>query len=87
MPPSKDSPDFSDVQGGASSSARKPVMPPTSTAPRTHTVVKGESLSKIAKRYYGEATKWRVIYDANRSVVGANPDLIHPGQVLTIPEA
>ena len=88
MSPSKDPPpDFSDVKGGASSTAPKPAMPPSGTPSRSHTVSMGESLSKIAKRYYGDANKWRVIYDANRSVVGANPDLIHPGQVLTIPGA
>lgn len=50
----------------------------------THTVVPGESLSKIAKRYYGKASKWKAIYDANRDQLD-NPDLIHPGQVLKIP--
>ena len=75
-------PDFSDVQGGASSTA-----PRTAGAERTYTVVKGDSLSRIAKDFYGDAGKWRTIYEANRAVIGENPDLIKPGQVFTIPEA
>ena len=35
----------------------------------------------------GDAKKWRVLYDANKDVVGGNPDLIQPGQVLKIPKA
>lgn len=46
----------------------------------------GDSLSKIAKRYYGDAQQWRRIYDANREEV-KDPDLIHPGQRLRIPDA
>jgi nucleoid-associated protein YgaU len=36
---------------------------------------------------YGDAQQWRRIYEANREVVGGNPDLIHPGQVLKLPRA
>jgi len=48
-------------------------------------VVKGDSLSKIAKREYGDPSKWRQIYEANKDVID-NPNLIEPGQDLTIPE-
>jgi nucleoid-associated protein YgaU len=60
---------------------------PTNITPagKTYTVVKGDSLSKIAKREYGDASKWRQIYQANRDVID-NPDLIEPGQDLIIPE-
>jgi len=86
MSPSKDPlPDFSDVHGGSSSTAPKPLAEKPAT--RTYTVVKGDSLSKIAKAHYGRMDKWRVIYEANRAVIGNNPDLIKPGQVLTIPDA
>jgi nucleoid-associated protein YgaU len=54
---------------------------------RTYTVRPGDSLSKIAKALMGDAKKWRVLYEANKDVVGANPDLIRPGQVLKIPKA
>ena len=76
----KGKPDFSDVQGGASSTA-----PRAPTAAQSYTVVKGDSLSKIAKRFYGDPGKWRKLYEVNRQVVGSNPDLIKPGQVLSLP--
>jgi nucleoid-associated protein YgaU len=53
---------------------------------QTYVVVSGDSLSKIAKRYYGDANKWPVIHEANRDQI-KNPDLIHPGQRLKIPAA
>lgn len=49
-----------------------------------HTVEKGESLSKIAKHYYKDMMKYKDIFEANRDILD-NPDVIHPGQVLTIP--
>jgi len=49
-----------------------------------HTVASGESLSKIAKHYYGDAMKYTKIFDANTNVL-KNPDVIHPDQVLVIP--
>lgn len=54
---------------------------------QTYTVVKGDTLWAIAKRYYGNGSKYTVIYSANKSVIGGNPNLIYPGQVLTIPAA
>jgi nucleoid-associated protein YgaU len=51
---------------------------------RSYTVVAGDSLSKIAKREYGDAQKWKQIYEANRDKI-KDPDLIYPGQVLNIP--
>jgi nucleoid-associated protein YgaU len=49
-----------------------------------HTVKGGESLSKIAKQYYGNAMKYPAIFEANRNIL-KNPDVIHPGQELVIP--
>jgi nucleoid-associated protein YgaU len=49
-----------------------------------HTVQKGDSLSKIAKKYYGEAAKYPLIFEANRPML-TDPDKIYPGQVLRIP--
>lgn len=71
--------DFSQVQSGSSA---KPASAPDSS--RAYTVQAGDSLSKIAKREYGDANKWNAIFEANRDKI-KNPDLIHPGQVLTIP--
>ena len=68
--------DFSDVQGSSSST---PVA-----EERTYTVKSGDSLSKIAQREYGDAAQWPRIFEANRAKI-SNPDLIHPGQVLTLP--
>jgi nucleoid-associated protein YgaU len=73
--------DFSDVQSGSSSTA------PPAQAPaggRTYTVKSGDSLSKIAKRLYGDAQQWRKIYDANKDQI-SDPDLIEPGQTFRIP--
>ncbi|MFN8396707.1 MAG: peptidoglycan-binding protein LysM [Bacteroidia bacterium] len=50
-----------------------------------YTVVKGDTLSKIAKHFYGDAMKYPVIFEANKPML-KNPDLIYPGQVLRIPE-
>lgn len=51
-----------------------------------HTVAGGESLSKIAKQYYGDAMKYKTIFEANTNIL-KNPDVIHPDQVLVIPNA
>jgi nucleoid-associated protein YgaU len=51
---------------------------------RLYTVQKGDSLSKIAKQYYGDPMKYPVIFEANKPMLD-NPDLIYPGQVLRIP--
>ncbi len=83
----KPKPDFSNVTSGSSSTAPETPAPPvaeTTDASRTYIVVSGDSLSKIAKREYGDAMKWRAIFEANRDVI-KDPDLIHPGQVLKIP--
>lgn len=62
---------------------------------QTHTVVRGDSLWRIARETLedvsGEATGteisnlWQAIYAANTDLIGGDPNLIHPGQVLTIP--
>jgi nucleoid-associated protein YgaU len=50
-----------------------------------HTVKSGESLSKIAKKYYGDPMKYKKIFEANTNIL-KNPDVIHPDQVLVIPK-
>ncbi len=49
-----------------------------------HTVVSGDYLSKIAKKYYGNANKYNAIFEANKPML-EHPDKIYPGQVLRIP--
>ena len=49
-----------------------------------HTVEKGDWLSKIAKKHYGDANKYMLIFEANKPML-SDPDKIYPGQVLRIP--
>ena len=49
-----------------------------------HTVKSGETLGKIAKQYYDDASKYQKIFAANTDIL-KNPDLIHPNQELIIP--
>lgn len=49
-----------------------------------YTVESGDSLGAIAKKFYGEAGKYTVIFEANKPML-KNPDLIYPGQTLRIP--
>ena len=49
-----------------------------------HSVVSGDTLSKIAKACYGDANKYPVIFDANKPML-SHPDKIYPGQMLRIP--
>jgi len=51
-----------------------------------YTVVAGDSLSKIAKKLYGNAGKYNLIFEANKPLL-KDPDKIYPGQVLRIPPA
>jgi len=86
--------DFSNVSAGSSSTAPRADVPvtPSTAAPnvadreKTYTVVAGDTLSKIAKREYGDASKWHAIYEANKDTI-KNPDLIYPGQTFKIPAA
>ncbi|GGN09959.1 putative mannose-specific lectin precursor [Lentzea pudingi] len=55
---------------------------PAAPAVRTYSVEGGDSLWAIAERFYGDGNRYMEIANANGI---ANPDLIHPGQVLTIP--
>jgi nucleoid-associated protein YgaU len=73
-------PDFSDVQSGASSTA------PAAEVYETYEVKSGDSLSKIAKRVYGNASAWKKIFEANQDVL-KDPDKFFPGQKLKIPAA
>ena len=52
-----------------------------------YTVVSGDSLSKIAQRFYGSGSADNVnkIYYSNQQTIGSNPNLIFPGQKLYVP--
>ncbi|MFO7661843.1 MAG: LysM peptidoglycan-binding domain-containing protein [Chloroflexota bacterium] len=51
-----------------------------------HTVAAGDNLSLISEKYYGTQANFRLIYEANKDVIGDNMSLIRPGQVLKIPK-
>lgn len=57
---------------------------PAGTASQYHDVVKGDTLSAIAKKYYGDANKYNAIFEANKPML-SHPDKIYPGQKLRIP--
>ena len=60
------------------------VATPPAPEAQWHTVVSGDNLSKIAKKFYGDANKYPVIFEANKPML-KHPDKIYPGQVLRIP--
>jgi nucleoid-associated protein YgaU len=53
-------------------------------APQSYTVQSGDTLSKIAQQFYGDASAYMTIFEANRDVL-EDPDMIRVGQVLKIP--
>ena len=86
MPNDPDKPDFSDVVSGSSSTAPSPAgSAAEAKTDRMYVVQGGDSLSKIAKKFYGNANAWKRIFEANKDVI-KNPDLIQPGWKLQIPD-
>ncbi|PTD96908.1 peptidoglycan-binding protein LysM [Pseudothauera lacus] len=71
------------VRGVADVDDRMQVASPAPEA-RFHTVVRGDTLSAIAKTYYGNANRYPAIFEANKPML-SHPDKIYPGQVLRIP--
>ena len=51
-----------------------------------HKVVSGDNLSFISQKYYNTQANFRLIYEANKEIIGDNPNLIRVGQVLKIPK-
>ena len=92
MPDEKPKPSFGNVQSGGSSTAPAAPATPTPTspaaapaAPRTYTVVAGDSLSKIAKKFYGDGNKWKRIFEANRAHFGQRNFEISLDDVVAVP--
>lgn len=56
----------------------------TTTTSKKYTVASGDSLWLIAKKNYGDGSKWRAIYEANKNII-ADPNNISVGQVITLP--
>lgn len=64
--------------------ASKPKVSNNPKKPKTYTIVKGDTLWGIAKRFYGSGSQYNKIYNANKGKV-KNPNLIYPGMVITLP--
>lgn len=60
-----------------------PAAPPASAI--TYLVAPGDSLWSIAFQLYGDHSKWVLLYEANRAIIGPNPDLLAPGTRLIVP--
>jgi nucleoid-associated protein YgaU len=58
----------------------------TAGTTKTYTVKAGDTLSDIAQSEMGDAKRWPELYAANKDAVGDNPDMIHPGLELKIPD-
>ena len=53
---------------------------------KTYTVKAGDTLLAIAKKFYGEDADFQELYEANKDVIGSDPNMIKVGQELTIPK-
>jgi nucleoid-associated protein YgaU len=61
------------------------LVAPAADPAQYHDVVRGDTLSAISKKYYGDANKYNVIFEANKPML-THPDKIYPGQKLRIPK-
>ncbi|XID96248.1 LysM peptidoglycan-binding domain-containing protein [Paenibacillaceae bacterium WGS1546] len=73
------------VRAAASGNTVKTARPDTKPVPKVYQVKSGDTLWAIAKLELGDSSKWRTLYDKNKSVIGSNPALIKPGQKLVMP--
>lgn len=71
--------------GQGSSGAVSAPRPDLKPVPKMYVVRPGDNLFKIAKMELGDGNRWPQIYDANKSVIGPDPNLIFPGQQLVMP--
>jgi nucleoid-associated protein YgaU len=65
----------------------EPAAGPAGATAQTYDVQSGDSLSKIAQEMTGDAGRWNELYEANKDTIGADPNLIQPGQQLKVPES
>lgn len=77
------------IQAGEGEAAVEETRPadtsPAPASPQTYTVKEGDCLWNIAKNFYGDGSKYTDIFNANTEVITGSPNLIYPGQVITIP--
>jgi nucleoid-associated protein YgaU len=79
--PVDDARDSDDARSDVDASA------PLADEPETTTVRRGESLSAVAARVYSDANRWPELYEANRDVLGDNPNFVRAGVELTLPDS
>ena len=70
----------------SSSSATRTSSTSTTSTKNTYKVQKGDCLWNIAKSASGSGSNWKQLYNLNKKVIGSNPNLIKPGQILTLPD-
>jgi LysM repeat protein len=73
----------SPVKGTKDAPVMHATLDAATSAARSYTVKSGDTMASIARQYYGSAGDWHYLYQQNTSVV-SNPDLIYPGQVLSV---
>ncbi len=73
------------VTGVLANELKAPEPPEKQAKVEFYEIKSGDSLSLIAKRYYGDPMAYKRIYEANKEVIGDNPDKIYPGQQIRIP--
>ncbi len=75
------------VPSPSPSGSPQPVAVPTTatSSDGEYTVEAGDTLRSIAQQVYGDAAQWPRIYDANRQIIGADPDTLSAGTRLRIP--
>lgn len=74
-----------DMKKRTASVAKNEPRVDNSVRPQTYTVKSGDCLWNIAKKLYGSGSQYTKIYNINKNLIGGNPNLIYPGQVLSIP--
>jgi nucleoid-associated protein YgaU len=77
QPPTRTTTPGQTTPGGETAKAGTP-------AQRDYTIKSGDSLSKIARQFYGNANDWQKIYEANKDKI-KDPNMIYPGQKIIIP--
>lgn len=65
--------------------AQQRPRPDTKPVPKTYVVKSGDTLWKIAKKELGNGNKYSAIYEANKDIIGPDPNKIFPGQKLVLP--